>query len=101
MSSLVWLVQDRWGREIMLDEDTWYDHIVPGHRVLRGHEAAVAKALTNPYRVMHDQWYTNRENFYRPRTHPVSPDLYLKVCVEVVTAFLTPTIGSKERQRWP
>src|SRR5918998_2776585 len=109
--ALVWLVRDRWGREIVLDEDTWYHHILPGHRTLRGHDAAVAKVLTDPYRVMHDAWHENRENFQRPRTHPHHPDLFLKVCVEfgaeetgfsgtVVTAYLTPDIGSDEVQRW-
>jgi hypothetical protein len=111
-SPLIWIVTDRWGREIHLDEDTWYHHIVPGHRTLRGHEAAVAKTLTNPYRVVHDAWHENRENFYRPRTHPLYPDLYVKVCVEfetdetgslgtVITAYLTPNIGFDEVQRWP
>lgn len=110
--ALIWLVRDRWGREIVLDEDTWHHHIIPGHHNLRGYDDAVAKVLTNPYRVMHDAWHETRENFYRPRTHPLHPDLFLKVCVEfandepdsagtVITAYLTPDIAFNEVQRWP
>ncbi|MGH7963131.1 MAG: hypothetical protein ACRERD_15085 [Candidatus Binatia bacterium] len=105
----LWVVRDRWDREIGLYEDAWYNHIVPGHRTLREHESAVAKVLTNPYRVMHDASHENRECFYRQRTHPSFPELFLKVCVEfeseyageVITAFLTPKIHADEVQRWP
>jgi hypothetical protein len=105
----LWIVRDRLGRDIVLSEDIWYNHIVLGHRILRGYDAAVAKVLTNPYRVMHDVLYGNRECFYRQRTHPDFPDLLLKVCVEfesadtgmVITAFLTPSIRAGEVQRWP
>ena len=41
----LWVVRDRWDREIRLHEDTWYNHILPGHRALHQHEAAVAKVL--------------------------------------------------------
>lgn len=107
--SLIWLVRDRWGREIGLDERRWYNHIVPSHRELHRHEAAVAKVLTNPYRVTHDAWHEDRECFYRQRTHPLYPGLLLKVCVEfdtedsgfVVTAYLTPNLRANEVQRWP
>lgn len=109
MSSLLWLVRDRWGRDITLDDDTWYNHIVLRHSILSGHDATVAKALINPHRVMHDAWHANGECFYRARTHPRHPDLFVKVCVAfdsagfgtVVTAFLTPNIGQREVQRWP
>jgi hypothetical protein len=106
---VIWLVQDRWGRDFVLCEDTWYNHILPRHHVLRGYEAAVAEVLTGPSRVMLDAIHPMREGFYRPRTHPEYPELFLKVCVElssaidgfVVTAFLTPTIQVDEVQRWP
>jgi hypothetical protein len=105
----IWLVKDRWGRDFVLYDDTWYNHILPRHRLLLGHEAAVAKVLTNPFRVMHDATDSLRECFYRRRVHPDFPDLFLKVCVEltsnrgglVVTAFLAPTIRSDEVQQWP
>lgn len=107
--SLIWRVRDRWGRDIRLDEAAWYNHIVPDHGYLREHEAAVAKVLTNPYRVMHDAVHDNRECFYRPRTHPGFPGFFLKVCVEfesdfsgvVITAFLAQNIRAVEVQRWP
>lgn len=105
----LWVVRDRWGREIRLHEVTWYNHIVPGHRALRDHEAAVAMVLTNSYRVTHDALHDKRECFYRQRTHPRFPELFLKVCVEfeseyageVITAFLTAKIHADEVQRWP
>jgi hypothetical protein len=105
----LWVVRDRWDREIRLDEDAWYNHIVSGHRALRDHEAAVARVLTNPYRVTHDALHEYRECFYRQRTRPRYPELFLKVCVEfelehsglVITAFLTPRIHADEVQRWP
>jgi hypothetical protein len=107
--AVIWLVKDRWGRDFVLYADTWYNHILPRHRFLAGHEAAVAKVLTNPYRVMLDATEPMRECFYRMRVHPDFPDVFLKVCVElasnrgglVVTAFLAPTIRSDEVQRWP
>ena len=81
-----------------MHEDTWYNHILAGHRSLHGHEATVARVLANPYRVMHDSFHDNRECFYLQRTHPRFPELLLKVCVEfeteydglVITAYVTP-----------
>lgn len=107
--AVIWLVKDRWRRDFVLYEDTWYNHVLLRHRLLIGHEAAVAKVLTNPFRVMHDATNPLRECFYRMRGHPDFPDHFLKVCVEltsdrgglVVTAFLAPTIRSDEVQRWP
>lgn len=106
---LIWLVKDRWGRDFVLYQDTWYNHILGRHHGLRGHEAAVAEVLTRPSRVMYDAVHPLRECFYRPRTHPDCPELFLKVCVErtsafggfVVTAYLTPNIQVNEVQRWP
>jgi hypothetical protein len=105
----IWIVRDRWNRDIGLFQEAWYNHILAGHRVLREHEVAVARVLTNPYRVTHDAVYEDRECFYRQRTHPRFPDLFLKVCVEfeseefgvVITAFLVSRISSDEVQRWP
>jgi hypothetical protein len=105
----LWVIRDRWNRDIRLHEDTWYNHILAGHRSLHGHEATVARVLANPYRVMHDSFHDNRECFYRQRTHPRFPELLLKVCVEfeteydglVITAYVTPTIDADEVQKWP
>lgn len=65
--------------------------------------------LVDPYRVMHESLYEDRECFYRQRTHPRFPELLLKVCVEfeteydglVITAYLTPRIDADEVQKWP
>ena len=107
--AVIWLAKDRWGRDFLLYDDTWYNHILARHRLLLGNEAAVAKVLSDPFRVMHDATNPQRECFYRRRVHPDFPELYLKVCVEmtsdrggfVVTAFLAPNIRSDEVQRWP
>jgi hypothetical protein len=104
-----WLAKDRWGRDFVLYEDTWYNHILSRHFVLHHHEAAVAAVLTRPFRVTHDAVHPLRECFYRPDALPEHPELLLKVCVEltssfggfVVTAFLTPKYQEDEVQRWP
>lgn len=104
----LWLVKDRWQRDIVLYEDTWFDHILPGHEDLRHQEAAVAKVLEKPYRVMHDVSEESRERFYA-QIRPTFPGAFIKVCVEflsdreglVVSAFLTSSIRIDEVQRWP
>jgi hypothetical protein len=102
------LVKDRWRRDIILYEDTWFDHILTGHGEFRHHEAAVAKVLGKPYRVTYDVLEEDRECFYA-QILPVFPDVLVKVCVEffsenegvVVSAFLTAGIRAEEMQRWP
>ena len=104
----LWIVKDRWQRDIMLYEDTWFDHIAYGHPELRGYDAAVAKVLEKPYRVMHDAVIADRECYYA-QIRQVFPGFLIKVCVEfpadepgfVVTAFLIPGIRADEVQRWP
>jgi hypothetical protein len=104
----LWLVKDRWQRDIVLYEDTWFDHILSGHADLRNHEATVAKVLEKPYRVMYDAIQENRECFYA-QIRPDFPGVLVKVCVEffsdreglVVSAFLTSNIRADEVQRWP
>ena len=106
---VIWLVKDRWARDFVLYEDTWYNHILPRHFVLHGREPDVAAVLTSPFRVMSDAVHPMRECFYRLGAHPEHPRLLLKVCVElttvsggfVVTAFLTPKIQEDEVQHWP
>lgn len=104
----LWKVRDRWGRDIVLFENTWYDHILPNHAQLRGHEASVAQVLSNPHCVMSDALDENRECFYA-RTLPGFRNVYIKVVVEfqphqegvVVTAFPTFGIRDVEVKRWP
>jgi hypothetical protein len=114
----LWSVRDKLGRTVMLDEDTWHNHIEVRHGRMRGHHASVAKAVADRYRIMQDVSSPNREIFYRPRTHPDYPGAFVKVCVEfsvgnpleqalipsagiVVTAFLVDRIRPDEVQVWP
>lgn len=104
----IWIVKDRWQRDIVLYEDTWVDHILSGHEDLRHHEAAVAKVLEKPYRVTQDAIEERRECFYA-QIRPDFPGVFVKVCVEflsdqeglVVSAFLTSSIRAGEVQQWP
>lgn len=72
-NAIIWIVRDRWHRDVGLDEGTWYDHVLYGHRVLQGLEAAVAEVVTHPHRVLYDAVYQDREYFYRLRMHPRYP----------------------------
>jgi hypothetical protein len=47
--------KDRWGREIILQEATWRQHILLEHAELIGNEAGVQLTLTDPTYVMHDR----------------------------------------------
>jgi hypothetical protein len=106
--AIVWVVKDRWGRDITLYQDTWSDHIVKRHADLRHREAAVARTLERPFRVMHDAFEESRECFYA-QILPTFPGNLVKVCVEfrteregiVVSAFLTSGIPPREVQKWP
>ena len=104
----IWLVKDRWQRDIVMYEDMWFDHILPGHKDLRGHVAVVAKVLEKPYRVTRGATEEDRECFCA-QILPVFPGVFVKVCVAfvsdregvVVSAFLAGNIRSGEEQRWP
>jgi hypothetical protein len=104
----LWLVKDRWHRDIVLYEDTWFGHIVAGHEEFHHREAVVAKVLTKPYRVTYDVMYESRECFYA-QIIPPFPGTFVKICVQfvsdheglVVSTFLTPGIRIDEVQRWP
>ena len=114
----VWLCRDRWGREIVLTEESWYGHIIFEHPVMHGNDALVADAITAPHRVMYDAEHDDREAFYRLGRVPNAPrrllHRYLKVCVEflpagaggavlgrVVTAYPSNQFKPGERQKWP
>lgn len=105
---------DPMGSRIVLTDDTWYGHILPGHGIMDGYDSCVEKAITDPHRIMDDRAYTGRINYYRHKTHPKHPKMYVKVCVEfrasdrdgvvrgkVVTAFLTGRFEEGEEQIWP
>lgn len=110
---LRWL--DHWGREIVLTEERWEDHVLAGHGELRVHLAAVEVVLTDPLVVTFDSKITNRENYYRPHLPPEPYQrLFLKICVEflridqerslfgdVITAYPTGRIPEAEARKWP
>jgi hypothetical protein len=105
----IWLVRDRWGRDIILYEDIWFGHILVGHPDLWGLESAVARVLEYPHRVMFDMIDDDRECYYQTGVYPQFPDAFVKVCVEfggdkdgfVVTAFIAFGVRSGEVPRWP
>ena len=70
---------DRWGREIILHEDTWYDKIVGDHADMVDRFDAIIAVLANPERVNFDATYSTGENFYGRdySNHPFGVD-YLK-----------------------
>lgn len=106
---------DYQGREVVLPEEWWHEHIVSARPYLAGHHEYVQLALQNPYRVFRDVERSARECFYRHRTLPGKyHDLYFKIVVEyrrtgpsgllvgtVVTAYPTKAFKPKEQQLWP
>ncbi|HEV2107235.1 MAG TPA: hypothetical protein VGR16_03145 [Thermomicrobiales bacterium] len=107
-------LRDRWGREIVLTEEIWFDHVLPGHRELAAHLSAVERTIVDADQVNRDAGASNRENFYLMGALPDPyQHLYLKVCVQfqrsaadaiigrVVTAFPARKIKASEVKRWP
>ncbi|MDP9364692.1 MAG: hypothetical protein M3Q10_10800 [Chloroflexota bacterium] len=106
---------DRWGREIVLDDDCWYGHVVRRRSYFSGRELdCVGEALTAPSLVTHDVDDLDRECFYRPSPLPRPyGGLLVKVVVDfasadvatgeglVVTVHLTPKPKPGEQQKWP
>lgn len=99
---------DRFGREIVLYEDTWYDHILARRAVLAGHETAVLATLEGAEHIRIDRRDRNRRCYYRHGDLP-PPNGYdfVKVIVEfdveqrqgvVVTAFTVD--GPNPNERW-
>lgn len=106
---------DRWGREIVLDDEGWYGHIVPRRTYFSGREQEyVDETLTGPSIVTVDVDDPARECFYRPSPLPRPyGGLLVKVVVDfsstevdageglVVTVYLTPKPKPGELRRWP
>ncbi len=99
---------DRLGREIVLYEDTWYDHILASRAVLAGHEIAVLRTLEGADHIRIDRRDQNRRCYYRRGVLP-PPHGYdvVKVVVEfdadlrqgvVVTAFTVD--GPNPKEKW-
>ncbi len=99
---------DRLGREIVLYEDTWYDHILARRAVLAGHETAVLATLEAAEHIRIDRRDQNRRCSHRLGVLP-PPNGYdfVKVIVEfdaehplgvVVTAFTVD--GPNPNESW-
>ena len=104
---------DRWGREVVLYEDTWYDKILVDHPEMADGLDAIETVLTNPDRVNFDAMHNTGENFYRYGVLRYSHDsFYLKVVVRfevrdgrmrgiVISAYPTRHHGQgDERMKW-
>lgn len=104
---------DRWGREVVLYEDTWYDKILVDHPIMDGQLDAVEQSLSNPDRVNYDAKYGSGENYYLYDVlqYPIE-GFYLKVVVRfethegvsmgtVISAYPTRGYGrAGERMKW-
>lgn len=55
---------DRWGREVVLYDDTWYDKIVADHAEVANRLDAIDEVLARPDRVNFDALVSSGENFY-------------------------------------
>lgn len=98
---------DLWGREIVLQEDNWEDHILVDHSIMDGYEAYIEDALAQPDLITRDADNADGVNDYRANALPPPDDQqYLKVCVRfrsgtekgkkvgiIVTTY--PTVGVK------
>jgi len=108
--AVIWRATDRADRPVALTEAGWV-HIVERHDDLVDRRDDVRATVERPERVRQDAAYARRENHYR-RFHPDGP--WLKVVVnyrpvpdppgwagEVVTAYETHQLASKEEPLWP
>ena len=104
---------DRWGREVVLYDDTWYDKIVVFHGYMANKLEAIASVLATPDRVNFDALNPNGENFYGRGYLDYPDDLdYLKVVVRyeridshdvgtIVSAYAAPDYRKRgERFKW-
>lgn len=101
---------DLWGRDIVLYEDIWEDHIIIDHSIMDGYDEHIESVLIEPDVVTRDADHANGVNYYRARALPPPDDKqYLKVCVRfetdrdtgsrygiIVTTY--PTIGVKRSE---
>jgi hypothetical protein len=101
------------GREVVLTERVWEDHIRPRHPETWQGLRAIETTLVSPHQVNHDVTHADREVFYRKGVLP-PPDKqdYLKVVVhyrygadsewvgDVRTAFAVDEIDPEERTKW-
>jgi len=105
---------DRFGREIVLYEDTWYDHILDDHAEMADQLDELELAIAHAERITQDQSFASRQCYYRKGHLPWPYDRdYLKVVVEledssfgrplrgvVVTAYPVEAIPRRETRIW-
>jgi len=104
---------DRWGREVVLYDDTWYDKIVVYPGYMASKLDAITSVLAKPERVNFDALYENGENFYGSGYLEYPNDAhYLKVVVRynreesqnvgtIVSAYAAPDYRKRgERYKW-
>ena len=108
--AVIFVGADRRGREVVLHEDTWYEHILGNHPEMMGSESAVADAIQGAEHVKIDRFAANRRCYYRRGLlHAPYHHDYLKVVVafyppdaegvvrgNVVSAYPAPTIHRRE-----
>ena len=104
----------RFGREIVLYEDTWYDHVLDDHSEMADQIDALELAIAHAERDPQDQSFAGRQCYYRKGHLPWPYDRdYLKVVVElddsgfdrplrgvVVTAYPVEAIPRRETRIW-
>ena len=99
---------DPCGREIVLTQERWLNHVVARRAEFLDQEDVVRATLTNPDLVNHDRQHPLREVFYRasPLSYPFG-GLLVRVIVEfyatgeVVTAHFIEQPHRKEPRKWP
>jgi hypothetical protein len=104
---------DRWYREVVLFEDTWYDKIVVDHAWLVSYLNRLEGVLHNPDCVTFDADHPRGENFYGASVlQPQHGGSLLKICVRyrpadderdfgiIVTAYPALKIKRRETIRW-
>jgi hypothetical protein len=103
---------DRWGRPVVLHEDTWFNKITIRHPEMERYLDQVGLAIMSPDRVTFDAIFPNGENCYARALLAQPFDWHnLKVCVRysesleglvgvVITAFPIPGFTRQERLKW-
>lgn len=112
--AIVFACADRFGREVVLREDTWYNHVLDQHPELTNRQTAAEEAIRLAEQIRVDRFDTGRRCFYR---RGLLPPPYqrdqLKVVVEfypsdaggvvrgeVVTAYLVSSPDRREQREW-
>jgi hypothetical protein len=112
--TVLFVCADRFGREVVLYEDTWYDHVLSKRHILAGRLAAVEAAIMHAERITHDRKDPDRRCYYRSgELPPPDVDDFVKVVVAfgprghdgvvrgvVATAFTTTRVTFGEKREW-